>query len=47
MGLALLIVILKMRALRTADERYNDMARFWARVFGSQSRAVLRIAAKR
>jgi cytochrome d ubiquinol oxidase subunit I len=47
MGLALLIVILKMRALRTADERYNDMARFWARVFGSQSPAVLRTAAKR
>ena len=34
MGLALLIVVLKVRALRTADERYNDMARFWARIFG-------------
>jgi cytochrome d ubiquinol oxidase subunit I len=34
MGLALLIVVLKVLALRTADERYNEAARFWARVFG-------------
>lgn len=34
MGLALLIVVLKVLALRTADERYNETARFWARVFG-------------
>jgi cytochrome d ubiquinol oxidase subunit I len=34
MGLALLIVVLKVLALRTADERYNQVARFWARIFG-------------
>ena len=34
MGLALLIVVLKVLALRTANEHYNDMARFWARIFG-------------
>ena len=33
MGLALLIVVLKTMALRTHDERYNDSARFWARIF--------------
>ncbi|QMV19867.1 cytochrome ubiquinol oxidase subunit I [Granulicella sp. 5B5] len=37
MGLALLIVILKTIALRTADpdtsEHYNQAARFWARIF--------------
>jgi cytochrome bd ubiquinol oxidase subunit I len=33
MGLALLIVVLKVLALRTADERYNQVARFWARIF--------------
>jgi len=33
MGLALLIVILKTIALRTGDERYNDAARFWAKIF--------------
>lgn len=33
MGLALLIVILKTVALRSKDERYNQAARFWARVF--------------
>jgi cytochrome d ubiquinol oxidase subunit I len=33
MGLALLIVVLKTIALRTKDERYNDAARFWARIF--------------
>lgn len=34
MGLALLIVILKTRALRTGDEHYNRAARFWAKIFG-------------
>ncbi|MCI0353088.1 MAG: cytochrome ubiquinol oxidase subunit I, partial [Acidobacteriales bacterium] len=34
MGLALLIVILKTLALRTGNERYNQSARFWARIFG-------------
>jgi cytochrome d ubiquinol oxidase subunit I len=33
MGLALLIVILKTVALRTGNERYNQAARFWARIF--------------
>lgn len=33
MGLALLIVILKTLALRTGEERYNESARFWARIF--------------
>jgi cytochrome bd ubiquinol oxidase subunit I len=34
MGLAPLIVALKTLALRTGDERYNQAARFWAKVFG-------------
>jgi cytochrome d ubiquinol oxidase subunit I len=34
MGLALLIVVLKVAALRTGNERYNEVARFWARIFG-------------
>jgi cytochrome d ubiquinol oxidase subunit I len=33
MGLALLLVVLKTMALRTKDERYNDAARFWMKVF--------------
>jgi cytochrome d ubiquinol oxidase subunit I len=33
MGLALLLVVLKTMALRTKDERYNDAARFWAKIF--------------
>lgn len=33
MGLALLIVALKTIALRYNDERYNQAARFWARIF--------------
>lgn len=33
MGLALLLVYLKTKALRTGDERYNHAARFWARIF--------------
>jgi cytochrome d ubiquinol oxidase subunit I len=34
MGLALLIVVLKAVALGRRDERWNQVARFWARVFG-------------
>jgi cytochrome d ubiquinol oxidase subunit I len=34
MGLALLIVYLKTKALRTGDQHYNRAARFWGRVFG-------------
>jgi len=37
MGLAPLIVILKMLALRRGDELYNQAARFWARIFGINS----------
>ena len=33
MGLSLLIVILKTIALRRKDERYNQAARFWSRIF--------------
>ncbi|HSB17008.1 MAG TPA: cytochrome ubiquinol oxidase subunit I [Bryobacteraceae bacterium] len=33
MGLALLIVILKTKALRTGNEHYNRAARFWAKIF--------------
>src|SRR6185295_15557989 len=34
MGLALLIVVLKIQALRTGEARWADAARFWIRVFG-------------
>ena len=34
MGLALLLVYLKTKAVRTGDEHYNRAARFWARIFG-------------
>jgi cytochrome d ubiquinol oxidase subunit I len=34
MGLAPLIVILKTIAWRTGDERYDQAARFWAKIFG-------------
>jgi cytochrome d ubiquinol oxidase subunit I len=34
MGLAFLILVFKVLALRRRDERYNEAARFWARVFG-------------
>jgi cytochrome d ubiquinol oxidase subunit I len=34
MGLAPLIVVLKTLGLRRNDERYNQAARFWARIFG-------------
>ncbi len=33
MGLAPLLVIFKLLALRTGNERYNRAARFWARIF--------------
>src|ERR1700732_5209699 len=33
MGLALLILILKTIALRTANEEYNQAAHFWTRIF--------------
>src|ERR1700723_3573826 len=33
MGLALLLVYLKTKFLRTGDEHYNHAARFWARIF--------------
>jgi cytochrome d ubiquinol oxidase subunit I len=33
MGLALLIVILKTVALRTGNQRYDESARFWVRIF--------------
>ncbi len=33
MGLALLLVVLKTIALRNKDERYNDAARFWGKIF--------------
>jgi cytochrome d ubiquinol oxidase subunit I len=32
MGLALLIVTLKVLAIRRGGERYNETARFWARI---------------
>jgi cytochrome bd ubiquinol oxidase subunit I len=34
MGLALLLVYLKTKALRTGDDRFNRSAQFWARIFG-------------
>ncbi|HUJ32460.1 MAG TPA: cytochrome ubiquinol oxidase subunit I [Candidatus Acidoferrum sp.] len=33
MGLALLLLYLKTKAIRTGDEHYNRSARFWARIF--------------
>src|SRR4029078_4508287 len=34
MGLAWFLVYWKWRALRTGDEKYNQAARFWAKIFG-------------
>jgi len=34
MGLTLLLVYLKTKALRTGDEHFNNAARFWAHIFG-------------
>ncbi|MCI0451773.1 MAG: cytochrome ubiquinol oxidase subunit I [Candidatus Latescibacteria bacterium] len=34
MGLALLIVVMKWRALRTGQAHWDDAARFWIRIFG-------------
>ncbi|HSE37077.1 MAG TPA: cytochrome ubiquinol oxidase subunit I, partial [Blastocatellia bacterium] len=33
MGLALLMLVLKIIAIRKNDDRYNQAARFWARIF--------------
>jgi cytochrome d ubiquinol oxidase subunit I len=33
MGLALLMVVMKLIALRSGDERWNQAARFWAKIF--------------
>src|SRR5262244_2380389 len=34
MGLAWFLVYWKWRALRTGDDKYNQAARFWAKIFG-------------
>src|SRR5208282_3221551 len=34
MGLALLILVMKTKALRTGNEHYNRAVRFWSRIFG-------------
>jgi len=34
MGLSLIIVVLKIQALKTGEDRYNAAARFWAKIFG-------------
>ena len=34
MGLALLLVVFKVLALRTRDPRYDEVTRFWGRIFG-------------
>jgi cytochrome d ubiquinol oxidase subunit I len=34
MGLAWFLVYWKWRAIRTGDEKYNEAARFWAKIFG-------------
>jgi cytochrome d ubiquinol oxidase subunit I len=34
MGLALLLVVMKIMAQRTGDAEWDDLARFWGRVFG-------------
>jgi cytochrome d ubiquinol oxidase subunit I len=34
MGLALLIVVFKTLALRTREKQYDEVARFWAKIFG-------------
>ncbi len=34
MGLALMIVVFKLLRLRTNDPAYDDVARFWAKIFG-------------
>ena len=34
MGLALLLLYLKTKAMRTGDDHFNNSARFWARIFG-------------
>src|SRR5215510_6686757 len=37
MGLAWFLVYWKWRALRTGDQKYNQAARFWAKIFGLNS----------
>src|SRR5262252_738518 len=44
MGLALLLVYLKTKALRTGDDHYNRAARFWGRIFGTNWAAFSRAA---
>src|SRR5581483_591718 len=34
MGLALIIVLLKLMGFWKKDDRYNEAARFWAKIFG-------------
>jgi len=34
MGLALLLLVLKTIAMRTGNDRYNESAQFWAKIFG-------------
>src|SRR6478672_9421281 len=34
MGLAFIILVMKVIAFRTGDTRYDDTARFWGRIFG-------------
>src|SRR5215472_14150223 len=34
MGLSLIIVVLKIQALKTGEDRYNAAARFWGKIFG-------------
>src|SRR5215475_8254205 len=34
MGLALLLVYLKTKAVRTGDDHFGEAARFWGRIFG-------------
>ena len=36
MGLALLMVVMKLIALRSGNERWNQAARFWAKIFTSE-----------
>ena len=33
MGLTLLIVVIKFLSIRLGDQKYNELARFWARIF--------------
>jgi len=49
MGLALLVVILKTRALSAGSEHYNRCARFWVKIFApsrSQTRCMARFSVR-